>query len=167
MNSAANVGTLNFIVPVSPPPPNPWGVARRLLAGPVAVGEALVGNDAVGSVLVVLAVAVVVAALGHDPILPALALQGIGLDHHPRVVRVGDHVGLGIGDPHPGDPAVAVFVIGPVLADQAVEVAVQHPAGFARANDGVARPASLRRPEHPVVRVRVQHRRDVERVCGQ
>ena len=54
------------------------------------MGEVLVRPDAVGGVLIELAVAVVVLALGLDPVGAGPLLHGVGLDEHAGIARIGE-----------------------------------------------------------------------------
>jgi hypothetical protein len=118
------------------------------------VREVLVRPDAVGGVLVELAVAVVVPALGLDPVGAGPLLHGVGLDHDAGIDRIGEPVAGRIGDPHAGDPAVAVEVVRRVFPEEAVDIVIDLQV--------VAAAADAKLAEDRVVGVGVERRGDVE-----
>ena len=75
----------------------------------------------------ILAVAVVVEALGIELPDALLALGPVGLLHQARLAGDGDPGALGVLDPHLGDEAVAVEVVGAVLVGLVVLVVVAGP----------------------------------------
>ena len=117
------------------------------------VREGRAEGDAAEAVLVELAVAVVVEPLGVELPDALLAFGPVGLLHQARLAGNGDPGALGVLDPHLGDDAVAVEVVGPVLVDRIVLVVIRRA--------GVAAVAELGLAEIARRRVRVAAGQDV------
>jgi len=89
------------------------------------VREGRADVDAAGAVLVVLAVAVVVDALGVELVDALLALGPVGPLEDAGRGGDGEVFAFGVLDAHLGDEAVAVEVLGAVLVDRVVLVVVR------------------------------------------
>src|SRR5690606_29855907 len=94
---------------------------------------------AAGSVLVVALVAVVVPAFHDEREAAGLALLPIGAAEERGLERIGHPLSSRIGGPHHRDQAVAVQIVGAVLAGGVVAIVV--------GGSVVARPFDRRRPE--------------------
>ncbi len=90
----------------------------------IEVREGRAQADAAGPVLVELAVAVVVEALGIELPDALFALRPVGLLHQARIAGDGHPSPFGVLDPDLGDEAVAVEVVGAVLVRRVVLVVV-------------------------------------------
>lgn len=76
-------------------------------------------------ILVVLSVAVVIDAFGVEGIDAFLSFFWIGQAHESRFLRVWDPLALEVSDPHLGDQAVFVQVLGPILIQKPVVIVVK------------------------------------------
>ena len=123
----------------------------------VAVHEVHVEVDPPDVVLVELAVAVLVDPLDLQPEQGALAFVAVRLGVDARLVRIGHHVRfLGVVHPHHRDEAVPVEIVGGILVNRAVAIAV--------VGSKIAPAIALHIPEESLCRVGVDAWQHVERV---
>ena len=112
--------------------------------------------DTAGAIFAPIFVTVVVDTLNPELVLPHLLFEGVGLDHHPRVVGV-DHVLAGsILHANHRNHAIPILILGRVFVDRSVAIVIHWP--------DVARPFLPRFLKKGLTRIRGGARNDINRL---